>query len=86
MRTWMRRLSTDRILVSRAEVKHTGDKVYITLYLYNRQKRYIINKIKEIRLFLFNITNLLNFLNNKNLKRLKKKGIINEQVPSFPLW
>ena len=73
MRTWMRRLSTDRILVSRAEVKHTADKVYITLYLYNRQKRYIINKIKEIRFFLFNMANLLNFLNNKNLKRLKKK-------------
>ena len=73
MRTWMRRLSTDRILVSRAEVKHTGEKVYITLYLYNRQKIYIINKIKKIRLFLFNISNLLNFLKNKNLKKLKKK-------------
>jgi len=73
MRTWMRRLSTDRILVSRAEVKHTADKVYITLYLYNRQKIYILNKVKEIGSFFLNMSNLLNFLNKKNLKRLKKK-------------
>jgi len=67
MRTWMRRLSTDRILVSRAEVKHTADKVYITLYLYNRQKIYILNKVKEIGSFFLNMSNLLNFLNKKKI-------------------
>ena len=64
MRVRMRRLSTNRILVSRAEVKHTNDKLLITLYLYNRQKKYYINKIKKRYLLGLNI---------KNLKFLVKK-------------
>ena len=64
MRTRMKRLSTNRILVSKAEVKHTNDKLSITLYLYNRQKRYYINKIKKRYLLGLNI---------KNLKFLVKK-------------
>lgn len=43
-----RRLSTNRILVSKPEIKHTGDKVIITIYVYNRQKIYYLNKIKRI--------------------------------------
>ena len=64
MRTRMKRLSTNRILVSKAEVKHTNDKLSITLYLYNRQKKYYINKIKKRYLLGLNI---------KNLKFLVKK-------------
>jgi hypothetical protein len=36
LRMWMRRLSTDKILVSKPELKHTSEKVIITLYIYNR--------------------------------------------------
>lgn len=48
LRMRVRRLSTNRILVSRAELKHTNDKVVITLYVYNRQKKYYLNKINKI--------------------------------------
>nr|UFP91289.1 ribosomal protein S3 [Phaeoplaca camptidia] len=44
----LKRLSTNRILVSKAELKHTSDKVIITIYLYNRQKRYYINRVKNL--------------------------------------
>lgn len=42
------RLSTNRILVSRAELKHTNDKVIITVYVYNNEKKIFYNKIKNI--------------------------------------
>ena len=42
------RLSTNRILVSRAELKHANDKVIITVYVYNNEKKYFLNKIKKI--------------------------------------
>lgn len=42
------RLSTNRILVSRAEIKHTNDKVIITVYVYNNEKKYFYNKVKHM--------------------------------------
>lgn len=66
----VRRLSTNRILVSKAELKHTSDKVTITIYLYNRQKRYYINRIKNLKkLFSF----LKPRINKKKKVSLKKK-------------
>lgn len=46
--TRYRKLSTNRMLVSKAELKHTSDKVIITVYLYNRQKRYYFERFKRI--------------------------------------
>ena len=43
-----RRLSLDRILVSKPEIKHTNSKVIITVYLYNKNKKIIINKLKKL--------------------------------------
>ena len=48
LRIRVRRLSTNRMLVSRPEIKHTNDKVIITLYVYNRQNQYYFNKINKI--------------------------------------
>ena len=48
LRMRLRRLSTNRILVSRAELKHTSDKVIVTLYVYNRQSKYYINRIRKL--------------------------------------
>nr|QBO60700.1 ribosomal protein S3 [Usnea subgracilis] len=45
MRRWTRRASTNRILISRAELKHTNDRVSLTVYVYNRQKQYYLNKL-----------------------------------------
>lgn len=49
LRTRIRRLSTNRIFVSRAEFKHTNSKVTVTVYIYNRQKKYFLNKIRRIK-------------------------------------
>ena len=50
VRKWSRRLSTNRILISKAELKHTSDKVIITIYVYNRQEENHIKKMRKINI------------------------------------
>lgn len=70
LRIRVRRLSTNRILVSRPELKHTNDKVIVTVYVYNRQKKYYLNKIKRIA----SIDQIDNFLPNSIKKQLKESN------------
>lgn len=51
--TRFRRLSFKRIFVSKAEIKHTSEKVNITLYIYNEEKRILARKIKRLELCLY---------------------------------
>nr|YP_009629609.1 ribosomal protein S3 [Lecanora cinereofusca]QBP39494.1 ribosomal protein S3 [Lecanora cinereofusca] len=48
IRNRVRRLSTNRILISKPELKHTSDKVIVIIYAYNRQKKYYLNKMKRV--------------------------------------
>ena len=69
MRIKARRLSTNRLLISRAELKHTNDKVVVTIYVYNRQNKYYYNKLISIAM-------INNVLPNKNkIKIIKKKSL-----------
>ena len=68
LRNRVRRLSINRILVSKPEVKHTNDKVVVTIYVYNRQKKYYLNKIKRIA----SIDQADNLVRAKLRKRLVK--------------
>lgn len=49
----LRRLSRNKIFVSNGEFKHTNNKVTITLYIFNRQKRNYLNRMKKLRFFYF---------------------------------
>jgi hypothetical protein len=51
--TRFRRLATNKIFVSKAELKHTSSKVIITLYIYNEEKRILLNRLKRIEAILF---------------------------------
>jgi hypothetical protein len=65
-----RLLSVNRIFVSKAEMKHTNNKVIITLYTYNKEKNYFVRKLISLR-------NMLIFRNNfLNLINLKRKSIL----------
>ena len=68
----MKRLTTRRIMVSRAELKHSSDKVTITLYIYNRQKIYYLNRIKKIATL--DLLNLESF--KVKMKLLKTKALM----------
>jgi hypothetical protein len=66
------RLSLNRILVSKAEMKHTNNKVIITVYLYNKNQKFLIYKLKELyKTILFGKTELaVKPLNNSNANSL----------------
>jgi hypothetical protein len=70
----IRRLSINKIFVSKAELKHTNSKIIITIYVYNRYKKYIYDKIKKM--------NTIVQLNNADFIRKIKLESINilEQV------
>lgn len=44
-----RRLSFNKIYVSKAEIKHTNNKALLTVYVYNREKISILTRIKWIK-------------------------------------
>jgi hypothetical protein len=51
-----KRLSLNRILVSRTEMKHTNNKVTITVYLYNKNKKFYLYKLKNLyKKFMFKL-------------------------------
>lgn len=61
-----KRLSLNRIFVSKAEIKHTNSKAIITVYTYNREGIALLKKIKALKrsffkkiLFFFNKSNNL---------------------------
>lgn len=67
-----KRLSLNRILVSRADMKHTNNKVIITVYLYNKNKKVFISKLKNLyKTFLFHIQKK-RALSSLNVKQHKK--------------
>ena len=91
-----KRLSLNNILVSRAELKHTSNKVIITLYVYNEEKRLLLKKIKRLELLLFSdfklssktiknrplsIQNKLFFLEKQILYLAKESNNINYNNP-----
>jgi len=75
-----KRLSNLKIFVSKAEIKHTNAKATITIYVYNRQKVYLINKINNI-LILNKLIEMIKLIEEQNIKiseQIKKeKNLIN---------
>jgi len=51
--TKLKRLAVNRIFTSKAQLKHTHSKVIITLYVYNEQRRILVNKLKKLEIILF---------------------------------
>jgi hypothetical protein len=49
----IKRLSLNKIFISKAEIKHTNSKATITIYTYNREKLVLLKKIKTIKKFFF---------------------------------
>ena len=67
--TRFRRLSINKIFFSKAELKHTNDKVIITLYIYNEERRVLINRIRRLDSILFPFFNVFGFTqDNENIK------------------
>lgn len=65
-----KRLSLNRILVSRAEMKHTNNKVIITVYLYNKNQKFYLYRLKKLyKTFLFHVGKKIPSLNNNYVNK-----------------
>jgi len=82
-----RRLIMNRIFISKAELKHTSSKVVITLYVYNEERRMLIQKLKRISSILFPSTKFLSSeaSTDKILSLKNKLNIIKDQKENFSI-
>jgi hypothetical protein len=75
-----RKLSTNRIFLSKGEFKHTNNKVILTLYIYNKQKNNYLLKLKKRYINKF-LINFLSFKKKNNIiKSLSKKNILSNKL------
>jgi hypothetical protein len=79
--TRFKRLAINKIFISKAELKHTSSKVIITLYVYNEEKRILLNRLKRIETILFSWFNTTSneYCVNKNLS-------LNYKLNSIKKW
>ena len=77
----LRRLSMNKIFISKAELKHTSSKVVITLYTYNEERRILSCKIKRIENMLFS----KEFKNKRTFSLREKLNIIRDENKNISL-
>jgi len=89
--------STNRLLTSKLNLKHTNDKVNVTIYTYNRRKKYFINKMANSvgfvspnlesidinEVFTPFMENLKENVNNLELKVKKRTDVLLKEVVSY---
>jgi len=68
-----RRMSLNKIFLGKAELKHTSDKVIVTLYVYNEESRILTLKLKRLEALLFPSLNLSKLYKKFKL-RFKKRS------------
>ena len=84
--TRFRRLTINKIFISKAELKHTNSKVIITLYVYNEERRILLNRLKRIEDMLFPSNMFTNKLcKDKILSLYKKLDIIKKEKENLSL-
>jgi hypothetical protein len=49
-----KRLSLKRIFISKSEIKHSIDNIFITIYTFNKQKKLLLNSLKGINQMFIN--------------------------------
>ena len=66
-----KRLSLNRILVSKAEMKHTNNKVVVTVYLYNKNKKTMLYRLKNLyKTLYFSVNDRLTSLRSSNINKI----------------
>lgn len=66
-----KRLSLNRILVSKAEMKHTNNKVVVTVYLYNKNKKTMLYRLKKLyKTLYFTVNDRATSLRTSNMNKI----------------
>jgi hypothetical protein len=71
----------NKIFISKAELKHTTSKVFITLHVYNQERRILIRKLNRMEALLFPSKEN----KNKLLSLEERLHIIKNQEDNIPL-
>ena len=81
-----RRLSLKKIFISKTELKHTNEKVVVTLHVYNEEKRLIVRKIKRLERILFHVKKVGPGWKKKysSLPLVNKLNLIDKLVNEMP--
>src|SRR6202012_4286909 len=74
-----RKLSINRIFLSKGEFKHTNNKVIITLFIFNKQKNNYLLKLRKRYLNKF-LINVLSFKNNVIESLSSRKNIFSNKL------
>jgi hypothetical protein len=85
--TRFRRLAVNKVFISKAELKHTSSKVIITLYIYNEERRSLLNRIKIIETMLFTYLNSVSkeVFENETISLEKKLNMIKKEIKNISL-
>jgi len=85
--TRFRRLAVNKVFISKAELKHTSSKVIITLYIYNEERRALLNRIKIIETMLFPYLNSVSkkIFENEIIYLDKKLNMIKKERKNISL-
>jgi hypothetical protein len=85
MLTRFRRLAINRVFISKAELKHTSSKVIITIYVYNEERRALLNRLRRIEAILFPSFNLVSqkIHKDKILSLYEKLNLIRKVKENF---
>lgn len=67
LKTRFKRLSVWRIFVAKAELKHTNEKVLITLFVHDSKAKFLKRLLSSIRSFIFTMRNMV-----ENIKNIPK--------------
>jgi Mitochondrial ribosomal protein (VAR1) len=88
--TRFRRTAINKLFISKAELKHTSSKIIITLYIYNEERRVLLNRLKRLEAILFPSFIFISKEDYKNkLSSLNKKLDIIKRIKenlSFKDW
>lgn len=57
--------SLNKIFASKADIKHTNNKAILTVYVYNREKKVLLRKIKKLKKYFYKKVKLLIYKNKK---------------------
>lgn len=75
-----KRLSMNKIFVSKAEIKHTNSKAIVTVYAYNKEKLVLLRKIKKLKKSFFKKIFLLLFKSNRLYKDVISNKLYNKTI------
>lgn len=80
IKKWKRRFKIRRFWIDKGDIKHTNDKVIITLYIYNGQYNKLLRHLKRLKLKIFSKKKEIKSKYNKYKKLISYLSKVNKKI------